>query len=203
MRSSDCADPARWTTAEARRRRPPAAASTLSSATGCPLPDAQSPNARSTSAARASCVPSPAAITVTFATACTRGDGKRSRGRGYSAAQRPPPSRSAGGRTDASRYRSSVNARSASAGGMSRICTQAVQAQIADPLEVPVVEPRLAQHLGHQPDAAVREARSVGQAEQRRVGADLDVELRADPAERLVERRALECRRTPRRACRR
>jgi len=63
---------------------------------------------------------------------------------------------------------------------------QPVEPQVADAIELALLEARLEQHVAHQLEAAREIALQRRQAEHGRVVPDVDVELRADPAERLV-----------------
>ena len=71
---------------------------------------------------------------------------------------------------------------------------QPVQPQIADAIELALLEPRADQHVAHQLEAAIEIALERRQAEDGGVVTDVDVELRADAAERLVD---VERRRSP------
>ena len=69
---------------------------------------------------------------------------------------------------------------------------QAIQAQIANPLEVAGLEPWALHHVGEQGQTAFREAAEHRQPEERGVRSDLRFDLCADPPEGLVERQRVE-----------
>ena len=63
---------------------------------------------------------------------------------------------------------------------------QAIDAQIADAREVPLVEPGRADHVREDGQPLLRRSRERRQADQRGVGADFRIQLCAEPAEALV-----------------
>ena len=80
---------------------------------------------------------------------------------------------------------------------------QPVQPQVADAIELALLEPRPDQHVAHQLEAGAEIPLERRQADDGGVVADVDVQLRADAPERLVHVERRLDRRSPRRACRR
>ena len=63
---------------------------------------------------------------------------------------------------------------------------QAIEAQLADPVEVALIQARACHHRRQELERARRILLQRGELQQRRVGADLGVQMRPDPAERFV-----------------
>ncbi len=67
-----------------------------------------------------------------------------------------------------------------------------IETQIAHTLEVTRVQPRPDEHVGDERQRRGRGPLERRQADERRVGTDLGIDLRAEPAERFVQRERIE-----------
>ena len=84
-----------------------------------------------------------------------------------------------------------MNTRSAMAGGMSRSCSSRLSRK-SRAVEVGGLEAGARNHLCQQRQRRRRRPLERREPDERRIGADLGLELRAEPAERLVQRQRVE-----------